>query len=75
MRVKYKCRCMAALVDLDVPDRRIGADVAAWMEIVTHCVSFDHRSLQPNCRATELQELLIPLDDGSPQIGTPATRQ
>lgn len=75
MRITYKCRCMAAETCIDVPDRRPGADVVTWMETVQMNVGADHRALSPLCVSGATEYVKIPMDDASPQLGTPATRQ
>ena len=64
MKIIYKCRCMAAETELDVPDRRPSTDVAAWMDVVMKNVGFDHRELSSHCRETKLEYARIPVADG-----------
>lgn len=75
MRIAYKCRCMAVEVEIDIPDRRPGTDVAAWMENLQRNVGFDHSALSPICRHPATQYLKIPNPEDAPQLGTSPTRQ
>lgn len=74
MRVKYKCSCMRVEAEIDVPDRLPVAAIEPWMENVTFNISYDHSQRSPYCRSNKMEYVRIPLPDGSPQIGTPATR-
>lgn len=74
MKVKYKCSCMRVEAEIDVPDRLPVAPIEPWMENTIHNIAYDHSQRSPHCRARKMDYVMIPLPDGSPQIGTPATR-
>lgn len=58
--VQYRCRaCMAQREPLVVHARQ-EEDVIDWMNATVLRVAQDHRAAFPHCRATHLDELLIP---------------
>lgn len=67
--VHYKCHCMAAEANLEVPERPAGADLIAWMEIVRACLGLDHAARSPSCPAAAVEYLKIPTDEHAPGIG------
>lgn len=73
VKIIYKCRCMAAETEIDVPDRRTGTEIAVWLDMVRGNIAFDHRELSSHCQSTQMEYAKIPLDDNS-QIGTPADK-
>lgn len=74
MKIIYKCRCMAAETEIDVPDRRPGTIITTWMDMVMKNIGFDHRELSSHCRSTQLEYAKIPVDEESSQIGTSADK-
>ena len=74
MNVTYKCRCMPAERTIPVTTRVEGGGIGEWMEaVVVPAVSYDHRNRNPLCRATALEYLRMPVEEGS-EIGTQPTR-
>lgn len=70
--LKYSCdRCGLKDVEVSVPARQ-NEDVVAWLEgVVGHFVHADHQRRSPGCRATSVQNLMIPTT-GAQKVGGPA---
>lgn len=69
--IKYSCfQCGLNKVEVSVPAR--GAeDVVEWMEsIVGHHIKADHTKRSPHCKATSVQNLMIPIT-GTDRVGGP----
>lgn len=66
--VKYSCKqCGLVGRDVIVPERKIEDDVVKYLELtVMDCVGADHRRVSPYCRATEIQDLMIPIKEDTP---------
>lgn len=73
MKIFYKCRCIAAEVEIVVPDRLPGSDIADWMGAVQACLGMDHRARSPRCMASALEYAKIPYEGG--EVGTPVRLQ
>lgn len=62
--VCYSCpSCGVQNQNCEVParDRGEDEDVVIWMHRVIQIIAADHRSMFPNCTASELKDLKIPL--------------
>lgn len=70
--VLYSCAgCGIKERALQVP-ARVGFtadDVVPWMQTVAQCVSDDHRTVSPKCKATSMTELKIPMPSEAEFIG------
>lgn len=75
MKVKYKCRCMKEPREIDVVDRVAGSDLDDWMLAIGHCVSYDHRARNILCNSPTMEELYIPVPEGTEELGRPVTKQ
>ena len=55
-----------------MPDRVPESDIKAYMNVVAHCISYDHRARSRDCPRTKMEYAKIPMDnpDG---IGIPVT--
>ena len=71
--VKYSCaKCGIEDRDVIVPDRQPGQDVVVYMQqVVAACIQEDHLREFPNCTATSITNLKIPIKQGSRGIGIP----
>jgi hypothetical protein len=66
--IKYSCTlCGIYRRHVSVPQRE-NEDVRIWMNMVTHRLADDHKLRSPNCRATKLDEVMIPIT-GADKIG------
>lgn len=74
MKIKYKCACMKQDRELDVPERVKGTDLMPWMDMVTHCVSYDHRARNAVCFRDKIEYLAIPHSEGEQEVGTVPTK-
>lgn len=70
MIVLYSCAgCGLKNTRCEVRTRRPDEDIIAWMEdAVTFTLSVNHRLHSPECRATSMTEVMIPID-GVERIG------
>lgn len=69
LRCLYSCDgCGVTDADFDVPERRSDEDVIAWMEKLRQRVTIEHRFRSPDCQATALAEVKIPMT-GAQRIG------
>lgn len=74
MKILYKCACMGAEAEIDVPFRRAGEDVVDWMQnCVQLAIYLDHRTRAPSCVATAMEYAKIPVDERADGIGGPPT--
>lgn len=66
--VKYSCeQCGLKHRDVIVPERDPADDALKYVrDIVGDCVAADHAMVSPHCRATHIQELMIPIDPSNP---------
>jgi hypothetical protein len=71
MDIRYKCKCMKDEATLNVPDRRQNADLGDWMNMLSVCISTDHRALSPLCMRTEMEYAKIPMPENAPGVGMP----
>lgn len=70
MDVRYKCRCMANEVTIDVHDREEGEDVVDWMKgCVVVEVSLDHGNRSPLCQERKMEYVKLPYDSETGRIG------
>lgn len=70
MEIRYKCRCMAKEVAIEVNDREEGQDVVDWMKGEVQVeVSLDHGTKAPLCREPKMEYVKIPYDSESGRIG------
>ena len=65
MQVHYKCKCMAIEAIVDVPTRRIGADILLWMKNTQRDIAYDHNALSPECKEKNMEYAKIPMSEGS----------
>ncbi len=72
--VKYSCyQCGLRDAELSVPARE-DEDVVVWMErMVGQNIKTDHARRSPHCRATSVQNLMIPIT-GAQKIGGPTAQ-
>lgn len=72
MKVFYKCGCMAAEAEIDVPARRPLAPLGDWMNCMSFCVSADHTALSPHCKSRTMEYVKVPVEgDGLGVKGEP----
>lgn len=71
MKVLYKCKCVPHEVEVNVPDRLDGSHIAPWMNIVQHCLAYDHSTRSPECKETKMEYAKIYLPPDSNGIGVP----
>lgn len=70
--ISYVCgQCSDERQWLGVPERAPGADIVAWMDLVTVLVKRHHTLVSRFCVATTIQELAIPMPAGTQVIGGP----
>lgn len=69
MNVLYKCGCFKVERTLCVPDRVPNSDLMAWMGLVQNCLAYDHGTRNPECMATKMEYLKIPVDKEAHGIG------
>lgn len=62
IRIRYKCKCLPAEVEIPVPARRGPAqDVVQWIEqVVGHAIKADHSQRSPSCAETTMEHVKIP---------------
>ena len=70
--VKYSCNlCGVTKAEVAVPVRHPGEDVVKWVEQIVGCnIKSDHTRRSPHCKATNVQNLMIPLN-GREMVGGP----
>jgi hypothetical protein len=67
---------MKADQPVHIPDRISGTDLMHWMNIVEHCVSYDHQARSPLCIAFKMEYVKIPYDGGEgSELGVPPVKQ
>ena len=71
MNVIYKCDCTTNERTVSVPDRVSGTDLGEWMNLVTVCVSYDHRNRSPKCSLQKVDYLKIPHANEGAEVGVP----
>jgi len=73
--VKYSCyTCGLKDVEVPVPYRQSEQIVTDWMEkVVIALLGQDHMVRSPFCTTQRLQDLKIPVPDGTQFIGGPVT--
>lgn len=71
MIVKYSCAdCGIVKADVIVPPRARSVDLAFWIEqVVAARIGDDHLKRSPHCKATNIQDLMIPVSDDDEFIG------
>lgn len=74
MKILFKCTCMEAEKEIDVPDRA-GGDLGAWMDTVSACMGYVHTTMNPLCAAGKVEYVKVPFPEGTTELGTPAVRQ
>lgn len=75
MIVHWKCRCMPAEAQVQVPDRNDDEDVVDWVQgPVARAISIAHLRINPDCRETRMEMVKIPLEDEAKGIGFAARR-
>jgi hypothetical protein len=62
--VRYKCHCMGEEVEVLVPPRPEGADIAIWMSLLSATLALDHNVRSPNCKAETMEYVKVPLVEG-----------
>lgn len=61
IQVFYTCvECALSKIAIDVPARR-GEDVTEWMRQTIDCIATDHHVRSPECQATTISEIAIPI--------------
>lgn len=73
MKVIYKCKCMSAETEIDVPDRRPNSDIGDWMDMVIACITVDHRASNALCQSDKVEYAKIPVDAAG--VGVKPTMQ
>lgn len=64
IQLMYSCRlCGLHRIKINVPARLESQIVTEWLDDTVRRVGQDHNHKSPNCRATELTELMIPVDN------------
>lgn len=73
IKVKYSCyQCGIYKREVDVPIRQEHEDVVHWVEqTVGMSIKKDHSTQSPNCTATSIQDLMIPIT-GAKMLGGPS---
>jgi hypothetical protein len=74
IKVLYSCvLCGIHRAEVSVPERT-NEDVVYWVQtIVGNQIKQDHTSRSPECRATSVQDLMIPIS-GVEKIGGPVVQ-
>jgi hypothetical protein len=73
IRVLYSCHaCGVVDASIHVPERG-EENVIEWMDQTAAIIARDHRSAYPNCRATSIQNLKIPITNVE-KIGGPSVQ-
>ena len=70
--LKYSCHeCGLYKIELSVPERE-EEDVLTWMEnTVGIQIKNDHSSRSPQCKSESIQDLMIPIPEGTQKVGGP----
>lgn len=70
MKILYKCACMPAEGEIEVPFRRDGEDIVDWMRgCVEPSIYLDHRKRSPLCCAPTMEYAKIPVSEAADGIG------
>ena len=57
-------------VEIDVPNRREGTNVADWVEkVVGSAIYADHQSIGNACKATHMEYVKLPMSPNEEYIG------
>lgn len=66
--IKFTCdECGVKDEKVEVTAREESDNVIEWVEsVVISAITFRHAIISPNCKATELTNLKIPMDDKDP---------
>ena len=75
MDILYKCKCTKKERTVHVPDRISGTNLMYWMNVVEHCVSYDHQALSPLCVSFKMEYVKIPMPDENAEVGVPPVKQ
>ncbi len=69
--VRYTCDG-CGIIDriVIVTERKPGELIGDWMDHMRHALARDHRAMSPNCLATEIKQVKIPMS-GRRNIGGP----
>lgn len=77
MNIQYRCRCTKGAVrDIVVTDRVPNTDLGVWMQMVVQpSVSYDHMVRSPLCRSASMEEVRIPTNVETGEVGSAPTKQ
>jgi hypothetical protein len=54
---------------VEVPTRHKATDIRLWMDIIINKVQKVHLTISPDCKATTIEKLKIPISDNQEFIG------
>ena len=64
MIAKYSCQCLDAEAEVEVPERAEHTNVVFYIEmIVMNKIGADHCKRSPNCKATHVKHIKVPVTD------------
>lgn len=67
IRILYRCACMQDHGSFDVRERRKNEDAGDWMQLVVRpTLAADHAARNALCQSRTVEEVKIPVDEGTP---------
>lgn len=69
VKVLYKCECLRAEAEVEVPQRPHGGELMLWMGVLTAMIAMDHGTRSPRCRSVVMEYVKIPVTEGADCLG------